>query len=193
MPPNIFQLTRQPDRSDAIYGVINYVQHEIIECPRHGRWQGKQISDLEIELYGVELQAFVRVDGPELVATESLLALLKENDIKGYRSRNVNIVNHERYPSVPTLYQLVVTGTAGYAPPIMGLSIVGECEICGRVEYPEIPSDLTIIVDALQWDGSDVFTLFELPGYPIVTDNVARILKNAHVTNFGLQPVSWTQ
>lgn len=198
MSPNIFRLTNRhsgrPDEvGETIYGVINYVEHEIIECSRHGRWQGKQVSDLEIELYGVELEGVVHVDGPELIVTGNLLALLKESNIKGYENRSVHVVNDEEYISVPPLYQLVVTGTGGHVPPIMGIAKAAECEICGRSEYPEIPHDLAIAVDSRQWDGSDIFTLVELPGFPIVTDNVARILKKAHVTNVGLQPASWTQ
>lgn len=185
---HIFLLLSPDERpDDIVYSNVSSVEYEIIECLScQRRWQGKQLSDVEIELYGESLEDLIWSDGPEIIVTQNLLDLLQKNHILGFSSRRVSVNNRDEYTDLPKLYQLIVTGQGGH----IQATILDECQVCGWVRYAP-PSLNMLAVDRKQWDGSDIFALAEFPNYPIITDRFRKVLHLAHTSNYQLIPVSW--
>ena len=85
-------------------------------------------------------------------------------------------------------HELVIIGhTRGYAEHVP-LKVDSECQECGRraYRYPQhgIPMPLEC------WDGSDIFLIDELPGLPIVTEAVRRVLEEYQHTGVECTPLA---
>lgn len=91
--------------------------------------------------------------------------------------------------SIPTMYQLFVTGKGGVPmtdPPIM---IHFHCEVCGLTKYVGNHPD-SFQLDLSQWDGSDIFR-FAAPydSYLFITDRLADGFQRAGFKNYELATI----
>lgn len=74
----------------------------------------------------------------------------------------------------PRYWELVVTGFGGFAPAASGAALTMRCPNCGREEYRE-PTNPAALAAAEPWDGSDIFLIWPLPKYLIVTDRIVQL------------------
>jgi hypothetical protein len=79
--------------------------------------------------------------------------------------------------NIPTLWELVVTGWAGMAPPESGIELIQSCPHCGLKSYSCFTDPTRLIVET-QWDGSDFFMVWPMPGFIFMTDRVAKFIRD---------------
>ncbi|MCW3098390.1 MAG: hypothetical protein JWL77_4008 [Chthonomonadaceae bacterium] len=150
---------------------------------------GTNIGVLDLWTKSAKLAAFEWPAVHVLVVREDVVAFLQEHKIAGWEIAPVRVEGIRRVESIPTMYQLFVTGTGGVPitdPPIVQRS---HCEVCGRTEYVgNNPSSFQL--DLSQWDGSDIFR-FAAPyqGYIFVTERLAEGFRDAGFKNYELPTV----
>lgn len=179
-------------QKDIVYGTIVAAEYQIVECVFcRRRWQGKQLSELSVELHGTDFRDFVWLDGPELVITARLADILVQEHLQGFLIREVKVVNQDKYPAVPKLVQLEVVGRGGQVASNAGVVKLDECKYCGWMRFAA-PEGGVIVVDPEQWDSSDIFVTHEFPHSPLITGRFAQILSDNNISNFRLKPARWS-
>ncbi|MCW3098391.1 MAG: hypothetical protein JWL77_4009, partial [Chthonomonadaceae bacterium] len=114
---------------------------------------------------------------------------LQEHNIGGWEVAPVRVEGTRYFESIPTMYQLIVTGNGGVPitdPPVEKRS---HCDVCGRTEYVGIKPH-SFQLDLSQWDGSDIFRFgADYSGYIFITDRLANGFRNAGFKNYELATV----
>jgi hypothetical protein len=191
-----------PESDGPIYGVVAGGDEPLWEttfcsqCERHTIT--RQIQDINLELYGVTLVDFVWADSPEIFISVSLMNRLKQSGLSGFTFRPAQIVawwrddpatgeivNWLEREEAPPLYQLVILGKGGSILPQNQVQVQSECDQCGAADYEFLTEG--ILVDQVQWDGSDLFTLNEL-GWTFMTEKFLRFLVENHIQNYTAIP-----
>lgn len=84
-------------------------------------------------------------------------------------------------PEIPIIWELIPLGWGGVAPEESGMHLVRVDPATGRKVYSKY-TDPAKLVDEGQWDGSDFFILWPLPGHMFVSDRVAQFIKREDLT-----------
>jgi hypothetical protein len=187
---------------DRQYGRAEWadeVHLERITCPVNPghRRGGARIGDLVVILPSPRIGDFTWTWYSECLVTERVLHLFRESGCTGFDARPVLIKKVKRVRkgtdiSMPTLWELVVTGRGGDAHPRSGIRLFYTCEACGLKKYSSFRNG--IIVDEEQWDGSDFFTVNGYPGFTLITERVRRLIQDHQLINCVLilsQELSW--
>ncbi len=162
---------------------------ESIICPRHDGHQrpGKRLTNLSVALRGNVVEDFVWTWYSECLIQDHVLELFQKNAITGVEVKPVKAVFKRRTDRVPPrLWEIVVTGWAGMAPPESGIMVKDRCEACNLARYSGCTS-LGKLIDISQWDGSDVFMVWPLPKFRFVTDRVAHLIRENRLTGVELR------
>jgi hypothetical protein len=117
-----------------------------------------------------------------------MLQLFAEQRVTGFEAKPIKVLLPEdiELPPPPDLYQLVVTGWGGLAAPAAGVSLIHSCSACAlRIYSIKDPSQL---IDAVAWDGSDLFFVWPLPKYLFASDRLADILRREKVSGLEFIP-----
>lgn len=106
---------------------------------------------------------------------------------------NVRAFMEEQAASIeiPRLWEIMVTGWGGIAPPESGIKFLGYKECCIKGVTGPSYSKLTnahYLIDEKQWDGSDFFIVWPIAKYIFVSDRVAKIIKNNKLRGCKLEP-----
>jgi hypothetical protein len=83
----------------------------------------------------------------------------------------------------PPVWELVVTGWGGLAPKSSGVKLKKWCRHCGHTYYSPLWKP-TNLVDSTKWDGADIFIVWPLPRFILVTDRVVSLLKKHAITGW---------
>jgi len=150
--------------------------------PGHQR-AGRRVTTLHVDIIKSRIVDFssTLLDN---VITDHALNVLKAAGLTGFTVKPLVI---ESYPkrldpqSVPTLWELVVTGKGGHAHPDSGIVLKRKCDACGFVRYSAYENG--IIVDESIYDGSDFFTVTEKPAYILVNERAKSVIENHCLTN----------
>ena len=86
------------------------------------------------------------------------------------------------------LWELRVTGFAGFASPTAEITTRSRCDECGIYSY-FIHSRLSDIVDMSKWDGSDIFTIWPFPNVRICTDDAAKFFQRNDIDGLAVIPI----
>jgi hypothetical protein len=161
------------------------VEFESILCPdtwKHGR-AGSRVGTLRVDISSLGVGDFMWTFASECLVTKKVLELFERHGISGFKTRPVSIteVGSLGVGSSLALRELVPTGRGGDAHPASGVNILYEHEPCGLRIYSSFKSG--IIVDARQWDGSDLFTVSGYPKFMIVTERVKDLIAQNRLTN----------
>lgn len=152
--------------------------------------QGKRLTDLSVKLPGYSPEDFVWTWYSECLMQDHVLHVLEKHGFTGFHVKPVkarfekNLLN-----SPPRLWELVVTGWCGLAPPESGVRLEQNCNACGHMRYSGF-SDPEKVIDESQWDGSDFFIVWPLPMYIFITDRVASVIKQAQFKGVSLVALS---
>ncbi len=167
---------------------------EAVICPAddgHNR-QGKRVTPLTVTVYSAMVTDIVQaVPFYECFLTDRVVDLFQSNGFTGFEVKPVEAVSNrttDRKP--PRLWELVVTGWGGVAPPESGVKLLSECPDCGCMFYSRWTKPGRLI-DPSQWDGSDFFVVWPLMLWSMfrqvfVTDRVARAIREHGITGVGL-------
>jgi len=164
---------------------------EQVICPANDghRRGGKRLTDLSVTLSGSNTQDFVWTWQSECLLTDSVLELFKAEGFTGFEIKPVKARYKKSKNTPPRLWELVVTGWAGIAPPETGINLVEHCEPCHMRRYSTC-LHLDKLIDASQWDGSDFFMVWPLVRYIFITDRVAEMIRSQRLTGAVIKPPS---
>jgi hypothetical protein len=86
------------------------------------------------------------------------------------------------------LFEMQVIGFGGTARPESGVHVIESC-CCGHAVYSgyTCPGKL---FDVDQWDGSDIFMIWPLPRYIMITEEVRSFLKRGRYTGIKIRKLS---
>ena len=178
----VFWRLESTEDTDNVADWDDEVDLEQIICPLDPGHQraGRRIGELRIVLANKAVPDFVWIN--ELLIQDHVLASFKEQGFTDFEVRPATA--RWRRPaerSIPTLWEVVVTGWAGMAPQSSGIRLIKACSACGLLRYSGF-SDPGKIVDQNQWDGSDFFIVWPMPKFILVSDRVADFVRSMRYT-----------
>jgi hypothetical protein len=158
-------------------------------CPAGGRDHAtlKRIGDLRVIPHPSGLKDFSWTWLSDMLISARTLDLLRRHHITGFEVRTVEA----EYPkktqvSPPELYEVVVTGWAGWAARDAGLSVLRSCP-CGETLFTI--AHPTRLIDPTAWDGSDMFIVWPLPRFRFITERLANIIRQEKLSGAALLPL----
>jgi hypothetical protein len=177
--------------SKRVEWVSDEMELEQVICPVNDGHQrvGKRLTDLSVALPGSNTEDFVWTWYSECLLTDHVLELFKAEGFTGFEIKPVKAGYKKSKNTPPRLWELVVTGWAGIAPPETGINLVEHCESCHMRRYSTClhPDKL---IDISQWDGSDFFIVWPLVRYIFITDRVAEMIRSQRLTGAVIKPPS---
>jgi len=84
------------------------------------------------------------------------------------------------------LRELIITGKGGEPHPDCGMFLKYKCNHCNRTIYTGFSNETGLIVDESNWDGSDFFTVYPLPLFYLVTENVKKVIESHNLKGIKL-------
>ncbi len=175
--------------------------------PGHAR-VGKRLTDLSVLLTSRRIPDFVWTWYSDCLIQDHVLRFFRGQGFTGFdvkpcsgshedRARRPDLCDDNpglrageaAQLEIPTLWELVVTGWAGVAPPESGVRLAKFCPACSHRVYSRFTSP-TKLIDESQWDGSDFFMVWPLPRYTFITDRVAKAIRGNKLRGALLKPLS---
>jgi hypothetical protein len=162
---------------------------ETVICPVNEghRRAGKRLSGLSVMLPRPGVDDFVWTWSSECLITDRVLDLFRLSGFAGFETRPVRTRCKRQGSAAPRLWELIVTGWAGMAPPESGIELIEDCPACGHKVYSAWTDPEKLIVPS-QWDGSDLFMVWPLPGHVFVSERVARVVLNYELSGVIAKP-----
>lgn len=199
------------DPPESLRGLAEWVDEEIevetIYCTADPGDQraGERLSNLSVLLTSKRITDFVWTWYSECLIQDRTLTLFREEGFTGFEVKPVKarMKVRAKHPDpcddnpglkaedaaemeIPTVWELVVTGWGGVAPPESGVRLAESCPTCGHLVYTSFENP-SLLIDEEQWDGSDFFIVWPLPRFIFVTDRVARFIRKHKLTGVRLQ------
>ncbi len=174
---------------DAIVG------EEIIPCPLDPGHPGigwYRINDLVAKLRSPKVRDVMNTWHSDYIITDRVATMFKEQGFTGYELRHVDVKlpQTDRFRRVipPVLWELKATGWGGIAPESSGIKLVTICPGCCYTHYTALlhPEHL---IDESQWDGSDFFFVWPMPGFIFITERVKDYVKEKRLKGVDIIPV----
>lgn len=160
-----------------------------VTCPINEGHQraGARLPSLSVTLQGKVVEDFVWTWYSECLVQDRVLELFKRSKFTGYEVNPAKAsLKGKSEQEPPGLWELIVTGWGGMAPPDSGIRLVERCEGCGHTVYSGCNNPQHLI-DCSQWDGSDFFIVWPLPKFIFVTDRVAQAIRANRLTGVKLK------
>lgn len=157
------------------------VHLEHVVCPVNAKHRraGKRITNLSVVLHSSEVFDVMWTWGNECLIQQHVFEALKRHSFSGFQVKPAE-ARFERADasSPPRLWELVVTGWSGVAPPESGIRIdaAKSCTSCGHIKYTS-PTDYSHLIDETKWDGSDFFMVWPMPKHIFVTNRVREFMQ----------------
>jgi hypothetical protein len=178
-PTPFWELTSPHSTNKLAEWVHEEMKLEIVSCPidEAHNGPGKRLTNLTVKLPSKHVDNLVWTWLSECLIQDHVLETFKEEKLTGFAVEPVRArFDLDNGTKPPRLWELIVKGQAGVAPPESGIRRVFECPGCGYTKYSDCSAPGKLI-DESQWDGSDFFTIWPLNKFIFITDRVARVLK----------------
>ena len=161
---------------------------ETIVCPANDGHQhpGKRLTDLSVTLPGHCVEDIVWTWYSECLLTDRVLELFRASGFTGFDVKPVKATYRRTKGQPPRLWELVVTGWAGVAPSESGIRLIEHCPACGHRVYSAWLHPEKLVVPS-QWDGSDFFMVWPLPGQVFLTDRVEQTIRAKGLSGYILE------
>lgn len=160
---------------------------EIIKCPLNpGHRRGVPREKLDLAVPCPKPADFIFDWMSDCVVQSPVLRILTKNKITGFATRAARAAIEKTGANLDVA-ELLVTGWAGMADDRSGVREKERCTGCGHIRYTGI-SDPRHIVNPTTWDGSDIFMVWPMPKYRLVTQRFVEVVRNA-----GFSGISFVQ
>lgn len=117
-----------------------------------------------------------------ILISDRLQSALREIGATGYELLPAVVrLSQPKKPVDVPFSQLLISGWGGNAPPDCGIAKI-EKEKSGVWRYSD-PTDCSKIVDPEQYDGSDFFRVWPMPGSIFITNRIKNLFEEMHVKN----------
>ncbi len=189
-PSKFFHLGSGDSTSKLAEWAPGEVDVETVTCSANEGHQhpGKRLTDLSVILPGNTVEDIVWTWYSECLLTDHALDLFKAAGFTGFEVRPVKARYKRADSGPPRLWELVMTGWAGVAPPESGIRLIEACPSCGHLRYSACTNPRSLI-DPGKWDGSDVFMVWPLPAYVFITERVALMIQENDLSGGVLKQV----
>jgi len=177
--------SQSADWSDSVH------YEDKVSCPLvpgHLR-PGRRSSPLSVVLPS-RPRDFIWTWMSECLVQDRVVELFEQDRVSGYAlsEAEASFRKPSRLPP-PRLRELSVRGWGGLAPSSSGVKLLESCPACGHKVYSTFSSPSKLI-DPSAWDRSDVFMVWPLPRFIMVTTKVANLIERAELTGAALVPIS---
>lgn len=174
---------------DAIVG------DEVIPCTLDSGHPGTgriRINDLIAKLRSTKVRDVMSTWHSDYLITDRVAGLFKEQGFTGYELRHVDVrlPQTDRVQGVkpPVLWEFKATGWGGVAPETSGIKLVTLCQGCFYSHYTS-PLHPKHLIDESQWDGSDFFFVWPMPGYIFCTERVKDYVRKQRLKGVDIVPL----
>lgn len=163
--------------------------YEVSLCPitagtsRHRTIKRKQDLALQVR-HSKHDELMIWTQMGEVVVHERLLTDFGNSGVSGYRLRPA-MVSFRDGQATKEYSELIVTGWAGTAPPESGIRLLEACPGCGTKKYSGADR-YDKLIDWDQWSGEDLFIVWPLPKFILVSGRGAEVLQSLHVKSYSL-------
>lgn len=192
MPKDLFWRLDSPSNDRKLAEWDPTVEQQSVVCSAHPGHQraGRRLGPLRVVLPSDIRDDVIWTWYSECLVQESVLKLLAREGITGYSTREVRVERKSGAGGLPPLSELVVTGWGGVARPSSGIRLdpTRSCPSCNLLVYTGLTNPAELF-DPKQWDGSDVFMIWPLPRFILVSARLARLLRAEEVTGTRLTPL----
>lgn len=117
----------------------------------------------------------------EPIVTVGVMKFFEAAGISGCEFRTVELENTSGDSLSVNLFELRSTGWGGVASKESGIRVEKECRFCKRRVF-SVFTDAESLLDIDSWDGSDMFTIWPLPRYIFVTEELRELIDDAEFT-----------
>ncbi len=180
-----------PKRNSKLLGVRKVVgPREAIDCnlqPGHQRSSNK-VGKLSIELPQEALVlSMCWTWMSDCLIRADVSRLLLSAGVTGFQTRPVEItVKGQRIDH--QFEELVPIGWGGIADEKSGVKLLESCQTCGHLRYSGV-QDWSELINWSEWDGSDIFFVWPLPKYILITEKVRLLLEASHIQEMTMSPL----
>jgi len=146
--------------------------------PKH-QWGGKRTANLSVVLYSNQVFDIMWTWHNECLIQQHVLDAFQRQGFNGFQVKAAEVrFKRPGAGEPPRLWELVVTGWAGFASLESGIRLDEKrsCLDCGSLRYTR-PTDYSRLIDETKWDGSDFFMVWPLPKYIFVTGRVCEFIQ----------------
>lgn len=163
--------------------------YETIHCPKFPGHQrpGARQSALHVRVPG-PAGDIVWTWQSDCLFSERLIEIARLAGLSGATFRPAHVTDKRGEPLAQRYEELVVTGWGGIAPEESGVQLKERCSACGLLVYSCF-TDPTKLVDERQWDGSDFFIVWPLPGFILLSERAAMILEASRAGPMHIGPL----
>lgn len=119
------------------------------------------------------------------IISDKFLRVLEHSEITGYKIKEAECINSESLifeKESIKYYELIVTGRCGLIHNI-NAEILPHCSACGRKFPLTFGAGTHVSFNQNNWDKSDIFAFDNMSSFPIVTENLKKVLKKAKLVN----------
>lgn len=123
----------------------------------------------------------------DILISPKVLGLFKRYRVTGFEIDKPRVSYPEGIKSrPPDLFEVVVTGCAGWGAPAAGVALAWSCPVCGAKDY--VIAEPSRLINAASWDGGDLFVVWPLPKFPFASNRLAIILRREKISGVQLTP-----
>ncbi|HMK36132.1 MAG TPA: HEAT repeat domain-containing protein [Desulfomonilaceae bacterium] len=155
---------------------------------------GEPKKDLSIVLPSFKVGDFVWTWGSDCIVRDTVVHLFRESGFTGFDVCPVIIEKikgssrrRSKETRVPPLWEVLIRGKGGDADPESGIHLY-EYQEAGEITKSYSSFRNGIIVDEVNWDGSDFFTINGYPKYILITERVKQVIIDRQLTNCEIIP-----
>ncbi|MEM9645845.1 MAG: hypothetical protein AAF989_12715 [Planctomycetota bacterium] len=123
-----------------------------------------------------------------LFISDELLDVFREAEITGFEVAEADVrIPFPHEPSQAKFWQVIVTGWGGIANPASGI-VELDRETYGTHKYAPC-TDVRMMLDPEQYDGTDLFLVWPLPYKVWVSPRLSKLLASKRVKHYEIDPV----
>jgi hypothetical protein len=146
-------------------------------------------TPLRVEYRGVASTDFLWTAYSEAVVSRNVVKAFQEAGITGVDFVGVELENTLGDEVSGDLFELRPEGWGGLASVESGVRLLEECPHCKNRVFSGY-TDAGQLLDLDAWDGSDVFTIWPIPRYYLVTDVVRDLLIQQRFSGVRVVPIN---